>query len=151
MGLIGFLPQHVVEKMTEDGRRAYGKAVGHRNAGKTQAEIEEEIAVKEERKLQEDLRQYLNGKIGDDQYINPSMNKRSPLPPGWPDFTFCYRGFPVLWECKKYKKKLRDNQEEIVQKQIQNGWRFALIRSLTQARDFLRDLDQELVKESRGR
>jgi hypothetical protein len=141
MGLDPFLPQHVVELMTAEGRAAYAKAIGCPAAGKTLEELAGDAETEAEKKLQKEIGQYLQ--LRELAYINPSMNRKSPLPPGWPDFTFCYRGFGVLWETKRAKAKFEESQKKLIPKLIKNGWRFGRIESLTAARDFLRELDNE--------
>jgi len=143
MGFTGLLPSWVVSKMSKAHRTEYAKGIGNANAGKLPEEIEAEQQTEAEKKLQEQICQDLNRR--EIEYINPSMKRRSPLPEGWPDFTFCYNGFPVLWECKKPKGKFRDSQQLLIPKLIKNGWRFTVIRSLTDARDFLRQLDAETL------
>lgn len=140
MGLVN-LPNNVLEKMSPHDRKEYALAVGHPNAGKTRSEIEQALALKAEKDLQAEIRQYLD--LKEIVFINPAMFRKSQLPEGWPDFTFAFRGIPVLWECKSYSGKLRETQERIVTLLVGNGWRFRLIRSVEQARDHLREIELE--------
>jgi hypothetical protein len=59
MGLVN-LPNNVIEKMSPQDRKEYGLAVGHRNAGRTRSEIERDMALKAEKDLQAEIRQYLS-------------------------------------------------------------------------------------------
>lgn len=135
------LPSNIIDKMSAYDRKEYALAVGHPNAGKTRSEIERDLELKAEKDLQAEIRQYLD--LKEIVFVNPAMFKRSELPVGWPDFTFAFRGVPILWECKSAKGELRESQERIVTLLVGNGWRFQLIRSVEQARDHLRQIELE--------
>jgi hypothetical protein len=140
MGLT-YLPSNVLEKMSMSDRKEYALHVGIPNAGKTRSDIERELALKAERDLQSEIRQYLE--LREIIFINPAIFRKSQLPVGWPDFSFAFCGIPILWETKSLQGKLRENQASIVAKLVRNGWRFRLIRSVEAARNHLRDIELE--------
>lgn len=135
------LPQRVIDRMSERDRQEHACHVGHPNAGLTSSEIGQKLTAQAERELQDQIRQYLSQK--EILFICPPMFKRSELPLGWPDFSFCHRGTPVLWECKSLTGKLRESQKRIVGQLVRNGWRFRPIRSLIEARGHLREIELE--------
>jgi hypothetical protein len=136
-----YLPQRLVDRLSEADRREYAFHVGNANAGFTTYELEQKLAARAERELQKQIRQYLSQK--EVVFICPPMFKRSELPPGWPDFTFAFCGVPIIWECKNSTGKLRESQKQIVDQLVANGWRFRIIRSVEQARNHLREIDLE--------
>lgn len=138
---ISHLPQRIIDRLSEIDRRQYALHVGHPNAGRTSSDIEQKLAARAERELQDQIRQYLNQKGV--PFICPAMFRKSQQPRGWPDFTFAFCGVPIIWECKSANGKLRGSQERIVAELVRNGWRFRLLRSLTEARDHLREIELE--------
>jgi len=142
------LPQRIIDCLSEIDRRQYALHVGHRNAGLTSSEIEQKLTVRSERELQDQIRQYLNQKGV--PFICPAMFRKSQLPRGWADFTFAFCGVPIIWECKRANGKLRGSQERIVADLVRNGWRFRLLRSLTEARDHLREIELERLLQGKA-
>jgi hypothetical protein len=129
------LPQSFLEKMPEEERRRLGRA------GMTTQECDAKQVKEEERKMQAMIRQYLN--LHEIEYINPAMNRRSQLPPGWPDFTFCYRGVAIGVECKVDGKKAEPHQVDRHQGMRRNGWRIVVAYGLADIQEFMRGIDAE--------
>ena len=65
------------------------------------------------------------------------MDKRSPLPGGWPDFTLAYQGIPIAIECKTVAGALRPEQQQCLAKMEQNGWTILIARDLAAAGPYL--------------
>jgi hypothetical protein len=108
--------------------------------GLTREEAIEAKAIRDERDLQLNCCQLLQ--LRGIEYIRPPMNRRSQLPPGWPDFTFAYCGRPCAWEVKVEEGKLRQEQIECLAKlkSSPNRWSVAIIRSTAEAKKFLDDI-----------
>jgi hypothetical protein len=70
------------------------------------------------------------------QYIHASPNKRSPLPPGWPDFTVFGPGAKVLLiEFKTATGTLSKDQERVIPMLAILGHTVYIERSYEQARE----------------
>lgn len=117
-------------------RGAIGKAA------MTTADAVAQADAKAEAEIQGDIANYLNlhGII----FIRPPMNKRSTLPPGWPDFTFCYRGVAVGAEAKTAIGKLSSDQVTCREQMARNGWRVPIVRSVADVQSLLRSIDAEI-------
>jgi len=135
-----YLPQRLVDRLSEADRREYALHVGHPNAGLTSADLEHKRQGLAEKQLQNELRQYLS--LKGILFICPPMFKKSMLPAGWPDFTFAHCGTPIVWEAKTLTGELRTNQELIVGQLVRCGWHFRLIRSLEDARRHLHEIEE---------
>ena len=101
----------------------------------TREEDQSRFSERIERKLQEDICSLL--RLREVVYIRPAMCKKSALPVGWPDFTFCYHGAPIALECKAGYNRCTDEQLEMHAKMRQNGWNVYEIRSLVEVKDIL--------------
>lgn len=108
----------------------------------TTAEAVAAAEDKAERELQGEIANYL--RLHDIQFIRPDMRKRSPLPEGWPDFTFAYRGVPVALESKTPTGKLSAVQEQMHIKLKKDGWRVVVVRGLPEVQILLRFLDAQM-------
>lgn len=95
-----------------------------------------------ERKLQSDIRNYLT--LHGIEFINPPMNKRSSLPPGWCDFSLAYRGVPVAIEAKTEVGKLEPEQAALHPKLAKAGWRVIVARSVADVQALFRAIDEEI-------
>lgn len=126
----GSIPDHIKHLMPPADRKA---ALGpHRLT------TDEAVAVADkqsERDLQAQLRGYLAQR--EIEVLCPATNKRSTIKLGWPDMTFAFHGIPCVWEVKTPIGKLRPEQKELAPKLIANGWRYAVIRSVLDAKKFL--------------
>lgn len=129
------LPDHLLRLTSPEVRASLGKA------GRTAAEAEQAFSDGEEDKLQSAIRQYLN--LHEIAFINPSMRRRSALPPGWPDFTFCYRGRACAVEAKAGSNKLDPDQQKMREVMVRNGWRWLLARSVADVQALFRAIDVE--------
>ncbi len=129
------IPPHLLPLMPESERKRLGKA------GLTVAEAVAIADDKAELDLQGDIAGYL--RLHEVEYIKPDGRKRSPLPKGWTDFTFAYRGVPVAMEVKTATGKLSVDQENLHPKLAANGWRVGIVRSVTDVQALLRSIDVE--------
>lgn len=127
------LPDNLLRLMTPADRKRYGAGF------MTAEEAIEKARAGEEDKLQSEVRQYLN--LHALQFINPSMRKRSALPPGWPDFTFCYKGTPMVVECKTEAGRLSPEQQTMRIDLIRNGWTYVLAQSVKDVQTAFRAID----------
>lgn len=127
------LNERILRLMSPADRAKLGKA------GITAAEAAEKCALKDESELQSLIRQYL--RLNGVEFINPDMRKKSQLPAGWPDFTFCYRGVPVGAECKIEGEKPRQEQSERLEKMQRNGWVTMVVYSVADIQQLMRSVD----------
>lgn len=134
MGHTGPLPENILRCIPPAERKPLGAA------GMTAAEAVEKAKAGQEEKLQVELSQYLN--LLSVEFIRPSMRKRSALPPGWPDFTFCYRGVPIVVECKTEVGRLSADQVAMRDKLQRNGWTYILALCLDDVRFVLRGISE---------
>lgn len=94
--------------------------------------------------IQGDIAAYL--RLHEIEFIRPDMRKKSPLPPGWPDLTFAYRGVPIAMEVKTTAGKLSPDQVTMHPKLATNGWRVIVVRSVSDVQALFRSIDSELSK-----
>lgn len=120
------LPESILSKVSPEDRKAMGKA------GLTKADCEQKAHARNERDLQRLIVNYLQ--LKGIEALWHRTDKRSTATVGWPDLTFAAKGFPVAWEIKFEKGKLSEEQELMAVKLKRNGWRFAVIRSLEEAK-----------------
>lgn len=99
------------------------------------AETEAEMVI------QGDIAAYL--RLHEIEFIRPDMRKKSPLPPGWPDLTFAYRGVPIAMEVKTTAGKLSPDQVTMHPKLATNGWRVIVVRSVADVQVLFRSIDSE--------
>lgn len=103
------------------------------------ADIVPELTPKAEKTIQGEIAQYL--RLHEIQYIKPDMRKKSPLPKGWPDLTFAYRGVPLALEAKILGEKPREDQAEMHEKLRANGWRVETINGVADIQRIMREID----------
>lgn len=127
------LPENILRLMTPADRRKYGAGF------LTADEAIEKAKAGEEHRLQQEVRQYLN--LHDIQFINPSMRKKSALPPGWPDFSFMYKAVGIVVECKTEAGRLTQEQKDMRIKLIKDGWTYVLAQSLADVQRVFREID----------
>lgn len=120
------LPERMLKLIGAKDRSKLGRA------GMTADEAQQTYSDGQEDRLQKDIRQYLN--LHGVEFINPSMRKRSALPPGWPDFTFSFHGVPCAVEAKAGRNKLDPDQIKMRDKMLANGWRWVEARSVADVR-----------------
>lgn len=130
------LPEHCLKLIAKEHREPLGKA------GRTMAEITAENEVKEEREIQIEIAKYL--RLHEIDFIRPAMFKKSTLPPGWPDFTFAYRGEPIGAEAKTSTGKLSADQVARHEAMARNGWRMVIVRGIADVQALLRAIDAEI-------
>ncbi len=130
---VAVIPESLLRLMSPAERAKLGKA------GRTMAEIEVEQAAKSEGELQSQLKNLLT--LREIVFCSPAFGKRTGILPGWPDLTFAVRGVPCAWEVKHAKNDLQDVQVKVRAQMEANGWRYAVIRSVAEAREFLQSIE----------
>jgi len=136
MSSVKVLPEHCLKLIAKRDREPLGKA------GRTMGEIYEAADKKAELDLQGEIAGYL--RLHEIEYIKPDGRKKSPLPAGWPDFTFAYRGVPVGMEVKTEKGALSSDQTSRHMAMRANGWRMVIVRSIPDVQALLRAIDAEI-------
>jgi hypothetical protein len=126
------IPDNILKCMSADDRARLGKA------GVTADEAQRKYADGEEKELQKHVGQLLTQR-GVTCFLNPPMHKRSQLPEGWPDFTFCWQGRACAVECKTEKGIVKQEQWETLDTMNLEGWRVAVVRSMNGMKHFLDD------------
>ena len=91
--------------------------------------------VESEKVLQNQIANYLrlNGITANQS----RMDKRKTDVVGWPDFTFAVNGIPCVVEVKRPGESLTDDQKRVSSLLRENGWRFEVVTSIPELRDFL--------------
>lgn len=133
MGFSGPLPSHVLALMTPQDRKPLGKA------GMTSDEARDKQIEKDEATCQGEIAQYL--RLHSIQFIRPDMRKKSPLPEGWPDFTFAYKGVPLALEVKVWGEKPRATQVAMHDALKKDGWRVEVINGVPDVQRIMREID----------
>jgi hypothetical protein len=126
-------PENILRHMSPEDRAKYGKA------GLTKDEAERVYTDGEEKELQRHCVELLTQR-GVRCVICPPMHRRSQLPEGWPDLTFCWQGKPCAVECKTTSGRLSEDQEDCGDDLVEDGWHHDVVRSLREFQMFLDDL-----------
>ena len=133
------LPENILRCMSAEDRATHAKLVGHPNAGKTSDELRQSAINKDEKAAQKEIANYLRMK--GIEFINPAMNKKSPLPEGWPDFTLALPKHPIGLEVKVWGQKPRPEQEARHQKMRNNGWNVFVVSGVAEVVDILNTIN----------
>jgi hypothetical protein len=134
------LPQNIVDRMDADDREIYARAAGKASAGWTSTETREKAKQRDEKALQKQIADFL--RINRVEFVCPPMNKRSSLPVGWPDFTLCYQGTPLAFECKAWGERPRPEQNQRIQAMRDNGWVVLVVHQLQDVQEVFRAIDK---------
>ena len=126
-------PENILRHMSPEDRDRYGKA------GITKEQAERIYTDGQEKDLQRHCLQLLTQR-GVRCVVNPPMHRRSQLPEGWPDLTFCWQGYACAVECKTLLGRLAEAQERCLDSLVEDGWRHAVVRNLREFQQFLDDL-----------
>lgn len=118
--------------MSARDRKAFGQM--------TAAEAQEKFEAGREREFQNHVRAYLSCR--EIEFINPPMNRKSQLPSGWPDFTFCYQGKAIALETKTIAGKLSQDQKDRHRAMIRNGWIVIVPRSIPEIAELFAAIDR---------
>lgn len=98
-----------------------------------------------EQEIQNQILGYL--RIRDIFPVAQPMNKRSQLHPGTPDILFAHCGIPIALEVKTARGKLSMDQERARDQMQFNGWKWLLVRSVTDVQALLRAIeDKEITR-----
>jgi hypothetical protein len=103
--------------------------------GRTMAEANAVADSKSERELQRLLGEYLR-KWGIPYNVS-RFDKKTTGTPGWPDFTFPFKGKFYALECKSEEGKLSEDQENCERAIKANGGEYHVIRKLQQVKELL--------------
>jgi len=110
-------------------------------AGRTMPEVIAEADAKAELTIQGEIANYL--RLHGVEYLKPDGRKKSPLPKGWPDFTFAYRGVAVGMEVKTPLGVL--SRDQVSQHaRMAPHWRMLVVRGVPEVQALLRAIDAEL-------
>lgn len=116
------LPPNILARMTDEQKMQFGLiATGEQGGG---------VPDGEEEGLQAEIRVWLMS--NNIEFINPSMFKKSALPPGWPDFTFVHACKPFGIECKTAKGEVSKDQALRHVGMRANGWNVHVVRSFAE-------------------
>lgn len=112
-------------------------------------EVIDAADAKAEMEIQGEIAAYL--RLHDIHFIRPDGRKKSPLPPGWSDFSFSYKpahwpetahGVPVALEVKTPTGKLSPDQVAMHPKLAANGWCVVIVRSVTDVQTLFRTISE---------
>lgn len=126
-------PENILRHMKGEDRARYGKA------GLTKDEAERVYCDGQEKELQRHCVELLTQR-GVRCVICPPMHRRSQLPEGWPDLTFCWQGHACGVECKTLRGLVSPEQDKCLNGMVDEGWRHAVVRNLREFQKFLDDL-----------
>lgn len=107
---------------------------------KTAAESRKDAIQRSEKDLHKEVRNLLN--LHGIPFCEARMDRKSSITIGWPDITFARDGVPIAWELK-FLGSLSPEQVAVKERMEKHGWHYRVIRSLTEAREHLRELAGE--------
>jgi len=100
----------------------------------TNTDVAEKVTAKNESELQDQIASYL--RVREIPYSKPAFGKKSTVAPGWPDFTFPWRGRFVTFETKVATKQTKEQEQ--AQRDIErHGGFYFIVRSIEQAKEIL--------------
>ncbi len=123
------IPEHIRRLMPKEDRREMGKAAS------TMPEIAEEQGRKLEKKIQEEICQYLN--LYGITYFRQRMDRKTTGTVGWPDFSFVINGQACFMEVKRPGGKPDPDQERVLAALSKAGAHIAVVTSLLEAIEFI--------------
>jgi hypothetical protein len=129
------LPDRMLKLMSAADRKAIGQT--------TAAEALAIAEAKSERELQEQIASILRHR--EVVYIRPAMFRRSQLPVGWPDFTFCHKSRAIGLECKSKIGEPTHEQLEMHAHMEANGWEVHIVRSLAKVIEIFNEIEGKSV------
>jgi hypothetical protein len=102
------IPENLLRLMSPADRKEFGKA------GWSMAEVQERVDIRLERRLHADFSGFLH-RHDFGLVIHTDPRKRSPIRPGWPDFSiFGTRGLTLFIEFKVGQNQCSAVQEEVI-------------------------------------
>ena len=102
------IPENLLRLMSPADKKQYGRA------GWTVAEVQERVDLRLERKLHAEFSGFLR-RHEFSLVIHTDPRKRSPIRPGWPDFSiFGTRGLTLFIELKVGQNQCTAVQEEVI-------------------------------------
>ena len=123
------LPSNFLKCMPKSERQRLGKA------GRTDAEVQEDIEFRLEKDLQKHIGNLLSQR--DIWFGRSKMHKRSRYTKGAPDFLFAWRDLPVAIEAKIDNKAPSIDQLRCHAHMRRNGWSVYVVRSIEEVRKIL--------------
>lgn len=134
------LPNHVLRLMSPADRAKLGPA------GLTSEEAMAAHECRTEKELQELIVLWLMAHRGVNRVIRSRTDKKTTTEAGTPDLLFLYKHIPHAWELKTPTGKVTVAQERAAVAFLNDGWRWAVIRSFSQAWDIIeRQLREEPI------
>ena len=127
------LPDHILRRMSAADRKQLGAA------GITADEALARAAARTERELQDLIAALL--RLRGIDYCQPSPVKKSGITIGWPDFTFCHHGVPIVLEVKTATGTLRPEQAALHPRLAAQGWRVHVVRTVAEVKAILDAID----------
>lgn len=120
--------------ISEGDRKKLGKVAW------TPEECREKAVVKLEKELQNQVSALLTRRgIWFD--CDAMMHRKRVGTVGAPDYQFPYLGHYVAWECKIESGRLSEAQDKAARKITEQGGLWCIIRSLAQAQDHLKEIE----------
>ncbi len=102
---------------------------------RTREEVQFNYDEVSERELQNQIADYLN--VKDIVAFQQRMDRKSNMVLGAPDFLCCYQTVPLAFECKVGTNKQTPEQNRMELAMTRNGWRYYIIRNLSEVRAIL--------------
>lgn len=127
------IPDKVLRLMPAEERARLGKA------GRTLVEVFAEEDRRAERKIQQEIAQFL--RMRDIPFDWKAMHRKSTATVGWPDFTLAYRGIPLALEAKTATGKCSPEQAALHTKLAAHGWGVHVVRGLPEVKALLDAID----------
>lgn len=124
-----YLPEQTLRLMSAADRAKLGKA------GVTMREASAKYISREEKRLQQEMQGWLTIKgivVG-----RQRMDKKSNMPLGWPDLVFCIKGEAFAIEVKLSGRMPEPDQEHMLRRMKENGWRVGVVHSLDELREIV--------------
>jgi hypothetical protein len=132
------LPDNILKCLSAEDRARLGKV------GMTAEETLEAGKEKAEKQIQSEIAQYL--RLHEIEFIWPDSRKKSHLPEGWPDFTFCYRGVACGVEAKTPSGTVEPHQILRHEQMRRNGWVVIIARSVADVKALFQEINIALYK-----
>jgi len=105
----------------------------------TSKEAADKQEAKSERELHDQLIAYLHHR-GVQEIIHSRMDKRTTNRRGLADICFAFHGVPVAFEAKTKEGRVSIEQQQCGVRMLKDGWRWAIVRSLAEAKQILDSL-----------
>ena len=125
------IPPNILRLMPESERRLLGQA------GLTVPEVGAINGRKLEKKIQEEIAQYLQ--LYGVTFFRQRMDRKTTGTVGWPDFTFCVKGRACFFEVKRPGQQPDPAQTKVLAALAEAGAFVRVVHSLQEAIDAYRE------------